>query len=174
MSGAGDGGLPAALLKPVEPVAEHRLLGRLIGEWDITGEWFVMPGQPPLPVVGHMVNSAVFAGHYVESRTYFAEGLEGSRVIYGFDPDDGRFVAFAINAITARSDVEYGHYREARDELRFEGHEPVGPQRRMMRFERSIVFHADDAFDLVIYHPEFEADRQVGIALRMRRRARSA
>ena len=157
-----------ALTRPFAPVAEHRTLMRLLGVWQVHGEWHVLPGQTPVAFTARMINTGILGGHYVESRTLY-DDQEGSRVIYGFDPDEQRFIAFAINAITSRSDVEYGRYEQSADALFFEGVEPVGPKRRPMRFERVLRYIADDELHLEILHPEMEEGKQLGMALRLMR-----
>lgn len=149
------------------PVQEHRTLARLQGDWLCEGEIYLSPEQPSL-VHARMVNRVILGGLYIESSTMH-ETSEASRVIYGYDPDDGRFVAFAINARNPRSDIEYGHYDNKADELRFSCVEYVGVKRQAVRFERIIAFLSENEFTMHIIYPELEPHRQVGMAVRVRR-----
>lgn len=159
--------IPEHLMKAFAPTPEHRILARLSGSWQVEGEWHLQPGQA-LPLGGTMMNREILGGHFIESSSFY-DGIEKSRAIYGYDPDDGRFMAFAINAIAARYDLEHGHYDNDADVLCFSGVEHVGPKRLAVRFEREIAFIPGRGFDLKITYPDFEPDRRLGMALRMRR-----
>ena len=158
--------LPEAIMNAYVHTPEHRTLTRLNGDWTIEGEWRVDSGQP-VRVGGRMINRGVLGGHFIESICVF-EGQEKSRVIYGYDPDEGRFFAFAINAVAAGLDLEYGQYDESADALRFNCVEHVGAKRIPVRFERTISFLAPQGFNLRITYPDFEPDRRLGMELRMR------
>ncbi|MCB1703555.1 MAG: DUF1579 family protein [Halioglobus sp.] len=157
---------PEPLMQAYAATAEHSLLSRLTGSWQVEGEWYLRPGQP-LPLGGTMRNRGILGGHFIESSSFY-DGVEKSRAIYGYDPDEGHFMVFAINAIAARYDIEHGHYDAASDALRFSGVEHVGPQRLSVRFERSITFLPGQGFDLTICYPDFKPERRLGMALRMR------
>jgi hypothetical protein len=97
----------AAMRRSVAQTPEHDALRRLLGEWDGEGECYDFPGRT-MQVVGRTVNIGILGSHFVEPRTYF-RGEEQSRTPYGFDPNEGRFVAFAINAGSVECHLEYGH-----------------------------------------------------------------
>ena len=154
-------------MKTVPHAFEHDVLTRLVGEWDIAGEWYLIPGQP-LAAHGRMVNQGILGGHFIESRSYF-DNVEKSRVIYGFDPEENRFMAFAVSAIAARCDLEHGQYDCATDTLRFSCIEHVGPERLAVRFERTLSLLTNDTLRMRITYPDFEPERQLGMELRMQR-----
>ncbi len=156
-----------AISRQYSPRVEHKTLARLNGDWQINGEWHLVPGSPTI-ITGQMENRGILGGHFIESRSFF-EGIERSRVIYGYDPEDGRFMAFAISALAARCDLEHGQYNMEADILRFSCVEYVGSQQIPVQFERTLSFLSEDAFDLRITYPEREADQRLGMELRMRR-----
>jgi hypothetical protein len=159
--------LQEVLMNTVRRSPEHDVLTRLVGEWDFTGEWYLIPGKPVV-AQGRMVNRGILGGHFVESRSYF-DDVEKSRVIYGFDPEEARFMAFAISAIAARCDLEHGQYDNATDTLRFNCIEYVGAERLAVRFERTVSLLTSDNLRMRITYPDFEPERQLGMELRMQR-----
>ncbi|MEZ5504359.1 MAG: DUF1579 family protein [Halioglobus sp.] len=159
--------LLAALTKNYKGAPEHQTLTRLVGTWEIAGEWHLEPGHAT-PISGHMVNRGILGGHFIESSSFF-EGEERSRVIYGYDPEDIRFTAFAISAIAPRCDLEHGHFDARTHELKFSCVEHIGAARIPVRFERTIEFLSADAFEMRITYPDFEPDKRLGMALCMRR-----
>ncbi|MCB1686967.1 MAG: DUF1579 family protein [Halioglobus sp.] len=154
-------------MKPYLPLDEHRTLARLTGDWAFEGEFYITPGHPT-PAVGRLVNRGILGGHFIESST-LSEGVEVARVIYGYNAEDGQFLAFAINATTSRYDLELGQFDSEADELRFSCVEYIGPQRLAINFERTLSFLSVDAVDMRITYPDFEPDRQLGVEMRMRR-----
>ena len=152
---------------PYPPVREHRTLARLEGEWFCEGEIYLSPDQP-LEVRAKLVNRGILHGLYIESSSMH-KNYEVGRVIYGYDPDDGRFLAFAISTASPRCDIEYGHYDSEADTLRFSCVEYVGVEKLAIRFERTIAFLSDHEFDMRITYPDMEPHRQVGFAVRARR-----
>ena len=159
-------GVPEALMNAFSPTREHLILARLSGIWLVEGEWYLNPKEPAA-LGGNMLNQGILGGHFIESSSIF-DGEEKSRVIYGFDPEDGRYFAFAINGLAARYDLEHGYYDDATDSLRFSCTEYVGAKRIPVKFERTISFLPTSGFNMEITYPEFEPDRRLGMALRMR------
>lgn len=157
------------LMKYVAHSPEHHLLTRLIGEWEIAGEWYLMPGETTL-VQGRTVNRGILGGHFIESISYF-DDEEKSRAIYGFDPEDDCFMVFAISALATRCDLEYGHYDKSTNTLRFNCIEYAGPQRTPIKFERTLLLQTNNAYTMRVTYPEFEPERQLGMELRMQRSA---
>lgn len=156
------------MLKPAELSPGHTLLARLSGSWELEGDWYLLPGQGPTPISGQMVNSAIYNGLFIESRVSL-NAVEASRVIYGFDQAEERYMAFAINALSARSDLESGCYDAEGDALCFTGTEPVGADRRLLRFQRLMTFVTANAVDMEISYPDYPPEKRLGMCIRMRR-----
>lgn len=157
--------LPAAFKGAYPHTDEHRTLARLQGDWAVVGEWYLNPDSPT-PVTGTLRNRGILGGHFIESSAWF-EGIEKSRVIYSYDPDEDRFTAFAISALTPRYDLEHGHYDPAADALCFSCVEFAGPERQAVRFERTLSFLPGGGLTMQITYPDFAPERRLGMALRM-------
>jgi len=168
MSGYPASALIEALTKAYEPTAQHEVLKQLVGEWDMSGDWHILEGEPPRPLSARVVNSSVFTGQLVESKS-FLDNDEGSRAIYGYDPDVKEYYAFAVNSMSPRYDVETGVYDAEAKELRFTCVEHVGPQRIAVTFHRTLTFISPDRYDLVIVYPERKPEHQLGMHLKYQR-----
>lgn len=149
------------------------VLDRLAGSWDVDGWWTIRTDRPAVALGGRVENRWILFGRFLESETYPRADATApsSKVIYGFDPRDENYFAFAINALTRHYDIEHGDHDAAADALLLRGTEIVLPSRREIGFLRTIRFVGPDEIRLSISYPdEADQDDLGGMTSTLRRR----
>lgn len=137
------------------------VLARLEGVWAQTGLWQIRTDRPAVPLGGRVENRWILFGRFLESDTFptVDATTPSSKVIYGYDPREEDYFAFAVSALNRHYDIEHGPYDAATDALLLRGSEIVLPGRREIRFLRTIAFTGPDTAEVSISYPE-EEDRE--------------
>lgn len=98
------------------PGEQHKLLGRLVGEWKQTGK-FIMPGQSPIEFSGKTSNRMILGDRFLQlDGTFVAANpaLKGeSMTVYGFDKRVGKYTAWGIDTWGTYSVAATGDYDAA-------------------------------------------------------------
>ncbi len=131
-----------------EPLAEHRWLARLGGEWTFEGEAIMEPGQAPFRYTGtESVRSLGGLWFVAESHGEMPEGEPPATMILtlGYDPQKQRYVGTWIGSMMSHLWVYEGEVDAAGKTLTLDS---VGPNMAapgtMARFKDSIEFESDD------------------------------
>jgi hypothetical protein len=157
------------LLTPCSLTPEHAVLARLLGTWQAQGKWYYIPGRESIPVQTVMTNTALYGGLYIESNVSL-ETEVASRAIFGYDPEQERYVACAFSSLVARIDHELGQYHRRSDTLTFAGTEPFPGTDKTIRYERKFTFRGPAAIDFELVYPDMAPGRQQGMFVRLERR----
>ncbi|HXU44321.1 MAG TPA: DUF1579 domain-containing protein [Thermoanaerobaculia bacterium] len=88
-----------AMMKAATPGEQHKLVGRLVGDWTYTIQMYMAPGQPPVGSSGTMHADWLLGGRYVESvykGDFMGQPFEGHGV-NGYDNVQGKYVGTWID-----------------------------------------------------------------------------
>jgi len=114
--------LPAQNPFAAKPAAEHALLKKLVGKWNATFE-LKMPGAPPVKSHGTEVNEAL--GELWVVGRYDDPGMMGGAfagaLLFGYDPDEKKYVSAWADSQTANLSVQKGGFDEAKKTLTLVG-----------------------------------------------------
>jgi hypothetical protein len=136
--------------KQMAPISkQHGRLKVLAGTWDLSFDWNLQPGMPPVTGAGTCTNTWIMGGRFLDSHAITggdpATAFE-SRTTYGYDdrPGVGKFFAFGIDVTGNYAINPQGDWDEATKSFILKG-DMLDPQTgKTVGYRQVVRIESDD------------------------------
>jgi hypothetical protein len=148
----------AEMAKLARPGPEHKILGKMVGNWETEVKYWTTPGEDEIVFKGEAENTMIMGDRFLQSKFRTGEGVmktEG-RIIVGFDRRHKKFTYWGIDTWGTYSVSASGDLSEDSTKIVMYG-EDVDPIMNMTQTYYFIYTLVDDntmMYEVIFTNPE--------------------